>query len=162
MTLVSNPHHVVEIYPARSVLKPDGMYAVEYLQKPLVVRCNFQPIASDNLSRTSSVREEYYGTKLSTTGALTSPPGTFDKLRESLPPEYQDEFPVNAVVVYTPGKYTRQAGLKPQPTSSKPYYYTINAREVVFRMGVRTQHDKVAITRGNDRELSGVPIERRN
>ena len=62
---------------------------------------------------------------------------------------------MNAVVVYTPGKYTRQAGLKPQPTSSKPYYYTINAREVVFRMGVRTQHDKVAITRGNDRELVG-------
>ena len=158
MTLVTNPRHVVEMYPARSVLKPDGMYAVEYLQKPLVVRCNFQPIASDNLSRTSSVREEYYGTKLSTTGALTTPPGTFDKLRESLPTEYQDEFPVNAVVVYTPGKYTRQAGLKPQQTSSKPYYYTINAREVVFRMGVRTQHDKVAITRGNDRELSGVPL----
>lgn len=157
MTLVSNPRHVVEIYPAHSVLKPDGMFAIEYRQEPLVVRCNFQPIASDNLSRTSSVREEYYGTKLSTTGALTTPPGTFDRLRESLPEEYRDEFPVNSVVVYTPGKYTRQAGMKPQPTSSKPYYYTINAREVVFRMGIRTQHDKVAITRGNERELSGVP-----
>ena len=83
MTLVSNPRHVVEIYPARSVLKPDGMYAVEYMQKPLVVRCNFQPIASDNLSRTSSVREEYYGTKLSTTGALTSQDGCTQTMHPS-------------------------------------------------------------------------------
>lgn len=156
MSLISQPRHVIDLYPAHTVLQPDGMPALEYMQKPIQVRCNFQPIASDNLSRTSSVREEYYGSKLSTTGALTTPPGTFDKIRKQLPEEYLDEFPVNSVVVYTPGKYTRQAGNKPNPTSSTPLIYSIDAREVMFRMGVRTQHDKVSITRGNAKDFAGV------
>lgn len=149
---------MIELYPAHTVIQPDGMPALEYMQTPIQVRCNFQPIASDNLSRTSSVREEYFGSKLSTTGALTTPPGTFDKIRQKLPKEYLDEFPVNSVVVYTPGKYTRRAGNKPNPTSSTPLIYSIDAREVVFRMGVRTQHDKVSITRGNYKEFVGANI----
>lgn len=63
---------------------------------------------------------------------------------------------MNSIVVYTPGKYTRQPGNKPNPTSSTPLIYSIDAREVVFRMGVRTQHDKVSITRGNVKDFAGV------
>ena len=101
------------------------------------------------MNRTASTRDEYYGETLATTAVITTPPGTWDKARQALPEELREGFPIDALVVFDPGQYTTVLGVR-TPTGGPPLVYQINAREVLFRMGRHTQHDKVAMYRGND------------
>lgn len=149
MSLVTNPRHVITVYPAIKKVMPDGGGGIGWSEEPLTIRGNVQPLASDNLNRTASTRDEYYGETLATTATVTSPPGTWDRARQSLPEELREGFPIDALVVFDPGKYTTTSGVR-TPTGGAPLVYQINAREVMFRMGRHTQHDKVAMYRGND------------
>lgn len=113
MSLVTNPRHVVEVYPAIKKMMPDGGGGIGWSDEPLLIRGNVQPLASDNLNRTASTRDEYYGETLATTAVITTPPGTWDKARQSLPEELREGFPIDALVVFDPGKYTTVLGCAP-------------------------------------------------
>ena len=148
-SLITAPRHVVDVYPAVKRVMPDGGGGITWLDTPVRVVGNVQPLASDNLNRTASTRDEYYGETLATTAVITSPPGTWARVRASLPVEAQAGFPVDALVVFRPGKYIWVDGAA-APGGEDTIVYQINAREVLFRMGRRTQHDKVALYHGND------------
>lgn len=149
MSLVTNPRHVVKVYPAIQKVMPDGGKRIDWADEPRLVPGNVQPLASDNLNRTASTRDEYYGETLATTATLTTPPGVWDLVRASLPEELREGFPIDALVVFEPGRYVTVAGAR-TPTYSPPQVYQINARLVMFRMGWNTQHDKISLYRGND------------
>lgn len=153
MTLITNPRHEVLIFPAKHAVGRDGGTELTW-GEPVKVKGNLQPVASDNLNRTSSVRDEYYGETVSTTAIFNMAPGTLDRVSADLPADEREGFPIDALVVFYPGAFLRQPHGTKAPANIRPFVYTSTSREVIFRMGIRTQHDRMILSRGNDIQRS--------
>lgn len=149
MTLITNSRHEVLLFPAKKVMGRDGGTELTW-GEPVMVKGNLQPVASDNLNRTSSVRDEYYGETVSTTAIFTMPPGTLDRVAATLPADEQQSFPLDSLVVFYPGRFLRRPQGTKAPANIRPFVYVSTSREVIFRMGYRTQHDRMILSRGND------------
>lgn len=79
-TLITAPKHVVSIWNPVISTDDDGSSYISWESEPHIVRCNVHSMASDNLNRSSTTRENYFGEKPNDVYIITAAPGTWPGL----------------------------------------------------------------------------------
>lgn len=129
-SLITNPKHTVKVFFPVEKTGDDGGWEMTWEKTPVVFRCNVHSMASDNLNRSSTTRENYYGEKPNDVYVITAPPGHWTA-------------PPNSLVLWEPkdiyGNKVRKLLVQ-------------RTRVGLQRMSPRTMHDKIVCEIGNEIE----------